>query len=204
MLVIEEVLDLGDTRVGAAPARTPPRTVTLPFDKRRVSRQRLTLDDGTEAALFLPRGTVLAPGAELVAKDGTRVRVVAAAETVSRVKTQKPLLLARAAYHLGNRHVPVQIAEGFLAYLHDHVLDDMIRQLGLSVEVVDAAFEPESGAYGRHGHAHHHGHHAHGAHDAHDQDHAHGHAHDHSHAHDPDDHDPAQAHDPAHGSGVPR
>lgn len=183
MLVIEalEETDSGSRTAAADPpgvraiverATAISRTVTLPFDKRRLSRQRLRLDDGSEAALFLPRGTVLVPGATLVATDGTRVQVVAAPELVSRVQTLDRQLLARAAYHLGNRHVPVQVDADALAYLHDHVLDDMLEHLGLTVEAVSAPFEPESGAYGAQGHASHHGHHSHAHdHDAHDDSH---------------------------------
>ncbi len=193
MLVIEA---LEETVAGSRVATngTISRTVTLPFDKRRLSRQRLRLDDGGEAALFLPRGTVLAPGAILVATDGTRVQVVAAPELVSRVHTPDRRLLARAAYHLGNRHVPVQVDSDALAYLHDHVLDDMLEHLGLTVEAVSAPFEPESGAYGAHGHATHHGH----------PSHAHAHGHDeHAHAHDAHEHDAhAHEHEPGHHHGA--
>jgi urease accessory protein len=190
MLVIEALEETDPGRRAATKgALSLARTVTLPFDKRRLSRQRLRLDDGDEAALFLPRGTVLAPGAILVATDGTRVEVVAAPELVSRVHSPDRRLLARAAYHLGNRHVPVQVDADALAYLHDHVLDDMLEHLGLTVEAVSAPFEPESGAYGAHGHATHHGHHSHE------------HAHEHAHDHDANDHD-ANDHDPGHHHGA--
>ena len=74
----------------------------------------------------------------------------AAAQTLSLVRAADPVALARAAYHLGNRHVPVQVGAGWLAYEHDHVLDDMVEELGLAVETRVAPFEPEAGGY-RHG-----------------------------------------------------
>jgi urease accessory protein len=144
-------------------------TVTLTYDQRCKSRQRLRLDDDSEAALLLERGTVLPDGALLAADDGTVIAVKAAPETLSVVRTEDPLALARAAYHLGNRHVPLQIRGGELSYQHDHVLDDMIASLGLMVSVVRAPFHPEGGAYGR-GHTH-----GHGGHSDHDHDHGHGH-----------------------------
>ena len=82
--------------------------------------------------------------------------VRAAAEPVSVVVSADPLLLLRAAYHLGNRHVPLQIGAGWLRYLRDHVLDDLCRGLGLEVEAASLPFEPEAGAYAgsSHGHSH--------------------------------------------------
>ena len=138
---------------------TATATVTLTYDQRCKSRQRLKLDDGSEAALLLERGTVLADGALLAADDGSVIAVRAAPETLSAVRTGDPLALARAAYHLGNRHVPLQITPGDLRYQHDHVLDDLVVALGLTVEVVKAPFHPEGGAYARgHTHGHDHGH----------------------------------------------
>jgi urease accessory protein len=134
-------------------------TLSLSYDRRRNSRQRACLDGGEHIALMLPRGTVLREGDVLRCEGGRLVRVRAAPECVSRVTSKDAPQLARAAYHLGNRHVPMELGNGFVAYLHDHVLDDMIRGLGLTIAVVDAPFEPEPGAYG-HG-----GDHSHGAHD---------------------------------------
>lgn len=152
--------------------------LTLPFDERQRSRLRVRLSDGEEAALFLPRGSVLRGGDLLALSDGRTVRVVAAEESVSTVRSGNLKQLARAAYHLGNRHVPLEVGEGYVRYLHDHVLDDMVRGLGLTVTAERAAFEPESGAYGGgHGHGHRHPHqHGHG-HAHHDHDHQHGHEH---------------------------
>ena len=134
-----------------APAGAATGTLTLPFADRRRSRLRARLDDGREVALFLPRGIELRDGDHLRDETGAlTVAVRAAEETLSWARADDRLLLARAAYHLGNRHVPVQIGLDWLAYEHDHVLDGMVAELGLSVEVRRAPFEPESGGY-RHG-----------------------------------------------------
>jgi len=133
-------------------------TLTLPFERRQKSRQRVTLDSGAEAALFLVPGTRLADGDLLADAAGECVRVLAAAERVSTASSGNPHELMRAAYHLGNRHVPVQIGKGWIRYAHDHVLDDMLRFLGIAVVVELVPFEPEGGAYGG---SHAHGHHAH-------------------------------------------
>jgi urease accessory protein len=123
-------------------------TLTLPFDGRQKSRFRARLDDGREAAVMLPRGTVLRHGDVLVAEDGTRVSVHAEPERVSVATAADALSALRAAYHLGNRHVPLQIAEEQLIYRHDHVLDAMLEQLGVQVSERLLPFEPETGAYG--------------------------------------------------------
>jgi urease accessory protein len=132
----------------------------LPFGERSKSRLRAMLDNGEEAGLFLERGTVLRHGDLLLAEDGRVVEVQAAPESVSTVHTDNGLMLARASYHLGNRHVALQIGPGWLRYIHDHVLDDMLRGFGLSVTVEQAPFEPEGGAYvaASHPHAHPHAH----------------------------------------------
>lgn len=159
--------------------RTPGRAdvrLVLPFDLRQKSRLLATLDSGEEIGLTLPRGTVLRGGDRLQASDGRVVEVVAAPEQVSVVHSSDPRQLARAAYHLGNRHVAVQVTASSIRYLHDHVLDDMLRGLGLVVEGATLPFEPEAGAYAQ-SHAHGHGHdhdHDHGAH-AHHHGHRHGH-----------------------------
>ncbi len=141
------------TRKITAPA-TPDTGVTLPLQQRLKSRQRVTLDDGRDAGLFLERGTTLKDGELLSGEDGVTVRVRAAAEPLSMVRSDDPVRLARACYHLGNRHMPIQIAPGELRYPHDHVLDDMLRGLGLEVTVEQAPFEPEPGAYGGRDHPH--------------------------------------------------
>ncbi len=139
--------------------RTADDVVTLPFELRQKSRQRLRLDSGREAALFLPPGTTLDDGSLVVADDGTTVAVRAAIEEVSVVRGKDAHSLARACYHLGNRHVALQIGDGWLRYQPDHVLDDMVRGLGLEVRREQAPFQPERGAYHSHAapHAHSHG-----------------------------------------------
>lgn len=160
-------------------ARAPSATLTLPFDRRQKSRLRARLDDGREVAIALKRGCVLEHGDLLELDDGEIVRVVAEPESVSVVRAEGELALCRAAYHLGNRHVPLQIAPGELCYLHDHVLDAMVVQLGLEVRSETRPFAPETGAYGA-GHAHLARGHSH-----HDHDHPH---HDHGHSHHDHDH----------------
>ncbi|MGZ8186511.1 MAG: urease accessory protein UreE [Methylobacter sp.] len=141
------------------PTKKPAASLTLPFESRQKSRLRVTLDNGEEAGLFLPRGTLLRGGDCLLAEDGRVILVNAAAESTSTAYSSDPLLLMKACYHLGNRHIPVQIGENFVRYQHDHVLDDMIAAFGLGVKHELAPFEPESGAYHSHNHgAHHHSH----------------------------------------------
>jgi urease accessory protein len=156
----------------AVPGATATRTLELPFEARQRSRLRVNLADGEEAGLHLERGTVLRGGDLLCTACGQVVQVVASTETVSVAETPDTRLLTRAAYHLGNRHIPVEVRDGALLYLHDHVLDDMLRGLGLRLRVDAQPFEPEAGAYGRGTHDHAHGH-AHGHHHGHEQ--AHGH-----------------------------
>ncbi|GAB2181729.1 urease accessory protein UreE [Denitratisoma sp. agr-D3] len=135
----------------------------LPFDTRCKSRLRTRLVSGEECGLFLARGTVLRQGDKLLANDGRVVAVSAAAEPLMEGLSDDPLLLAKAAYHLGNRHVAVALAPGRIRFLKDHVLGDMVRGLGLPVMEIDGPFEPENGAYGAHGgHSHPHGHSADG------------------------------------------
>jgi urease accessory protein len=134
--------------------------LVLPFQLRTKSRLRTALPSGEEVGLILERGTILRDGDLLLADDGRVVRVIAAPETVSTISADNVHTLMRASYHLGNRHVALQIGDGWLRYQHDHVLDEMVRGLGLDVRVEEAAFEPEAGAYGHTSlapHAHHHG-----------------------------------------------
>jgi len=109
------------------------------------------LENGEDVGLFLERGKVLRGGDVLTGPEGLAVLIIAAEEAVSVARTDDGLMLARACYHLGNRHVALQIEPGELRYLTDHVLDDMVRGLGLVVDQESTPFEPESGAYG-HGH----------------------------------------------------
>ena len=140
------------------------KVLTLPFELRQKSRLKAALNDGTEVGLMLPRGLVLRGGDCVRAEDGMIIRIVAAPENVSTARHTDLLQLARASYHLGNRHVALQVGDGWLRYQHDHVLDDMVRGLGLDVIQQSAAFEPEGGAYGNHTHthsSHNHSHHEH-------------------------------------------
>ena len=148
MLTITEKLD--------TPAK-PSASLTLPFEKRQKSRLRVSLDNNQEAALMLERGSVLRHGDLLQAKNGLIVEVRAADEEVAVVSTEDSFLFARACYHLGNRHVPLQIGERWLRIQRDHVLESMVQSLGLLVRHEIAAFEPESGAYSghsKHSHSH--------------------------------------------------
>ena len=136
----------------------PIATLTLPLEHRQKSRQRVVLDNGDDAGIFLKRGTVLFNNDLLISREEKIVRVVAADELLSVVTCADPLLFARACYHLGNRHMPLQIERDTLYYLHDHVLDDMLSGMGLDIARISAPFEPEAGAYdggtARHGHEH--------------------------------------------------
>jgi urease accessory protein len=140
------------------------RKLVLTFEHRQKARQRALLAHGREVGIQLPRGTIMRGGDLLRTADGALLEVVAAPESVSTVFSRNPQRLARVAYHLGNRHVALQIAPGCVRYLADHVLDAMVAQLGLTVVHEHAPFEPEAGAYGSHGHAH-------GGHAAHDTTH---------------------------------
>lgn len=164
-------------------------TVELDWDVRQKSRFAAIDSAGRELGIFLPRGTLVRGGDVLVAEDGSLVRVVAAPQPVLIITHcthhGMPFDLTRAAYHLGNRHVPIELQPDHLKIEPDHVLADMLRAMHLIVTEQNLAFEPEGGAYaaghggghshGGHGHDHHHG-----QDHAHDQD--HGHSHDHSHA----------------------
>ncbi|HEX6828503.1 MAG TPA: urease accessory protein UreE, partial [Burkholderiales bacterium] len=126
----------------------------LPFDSRSRSRLRCALACGTEVGLFLEPGTVLRGGDRLDSDDGRIVEVVAAPERLMEARCAGPRELARAAYHLGNRHVPVQVGEGWLRFPRDHVLAEMLRGLGCDVAECEQGFEPEAGAYGAGDHRH--------------------------------------------------
>ena len=177
-------------------------TVELDWDLRARSRIDATDSQGRRLGIFLPRGQVLRGGDALVAEDGSLVRVLAAPQPVLVVRHcpahGSPFDLLRAAYHLGNRHVSLELQADHLKLEPDPVLADMLRGMHLVVETAEAAFEPEAGAYAAEGHGHGHGH-AHGATPAADGGHGHGHGH----VHGPDcdhghDHAPGHAHGPAH------
>jgi urease accessory protein len=125
----------------------------LPFDLRSKSRLRTKLASGEEVGVFLNRGEVLRGGDYLLAEDERVVRVEAQVESVLQVVSTSASDLARIAYHLGNRHVPLQVGDGWLRLAEDHVLKEMVLRLGATAESMQASFEPEAGAYGGHGHA---------------------------------------------------
>ncbi|WP_438393864.1 urease accessory protein UreE [Caballeronia sp. DA-9] len=187
----------------AAPLIKRAPTLTLAFDDRCKSRLAARLDNGEEIALVLPRGTVLRDGDMLVADDGALVRVIAAEQDVLVVHAHDAVTLTRAAYHLGNRHTPVEVGAGQLKLEADPVLEDMLKRLGAHVDHALAPFQPETGAYG--------GGHKHGhdetfmedyalAQKVFDDHHGHSHGHDHgdhsqcSHGHEGHDHDHGHAH----------
>lgn len=136
------------------PVDHPYGELLLSFDLRIRSRLRVRLVSGEDAVLKTERGAVLRGGECLRAEDGRVVRVAAAPEKLMHITCADQFELTRAAYHLGNRHVPVEIGDGYLRIAADHVLGDMLLGLGAKVQQLEAAFEPESGAYGG-GHGHH-------------------------------------------------
>lgn len=138
---------------GRCSAGTAHVELVLPFDQRCKSRLRARLASGEEVGVFLERGSVLRGGDLLQGGDGRVVRVVAAPEALLEARCDTPRQLARAAFHLGNRHVPVQIGDALLRIAADPVLGEMLRGLGCTVTEVLAPFEPEGGAYGA-GHRH--------------------------------------------------
>ena len=158
-------------------------TLQIDWDLRQKSRFDAPLSDGRTLAVFLPRGTLLRGGDVLVTAEGELVRVLAAPQAVLRITacTAHPVAeqafdLMRAAYHLGNRHVPIELRPDHLKIEPDHVLAGMLRAMHLDVVAVNEAFEPEGGAYGGHGagHSHAHGHgHGHGQGQGHSHDHGH-------------------------------
>ena len=178
-------------------------TIELDWDTRQKSRFEAADSSGRSIGVFLPRGTTVRGGDMLVVEDGSLVRVIAAPQPVLRIThcTQHgtPFDLIRAAYHLGNRHVPIELQPDHLKIEPDHVLADMLGAMHLIVRAENSAFEPESGAYAAGGHAHGHDHGQ-----AHDQEHEHSHAHDpandHGHAHTPHVHGPEcnHGHDHSH------
>ena len=140
-------------------------TIELDWDVRQKSRFDAVDSQGRALGVFLPRGTVVRGGDVLVAEDGSMVRVIAAPQPVLVItpcsEHGSPFDLVRAAYHLGNRHVPIELKPDHLKIEPDHVLAAMLRSMHLIVQESDAAFEPEGGAYGSHG-GHTHGHDRHG------------------------------------------
>ncbi|MDT4846423.1 Urease accessory protein UreE [compost metagenome] len=173
-------------------------TIELDWDVRQKSRFDATDSQGRQIGIFLPRGTAVRGGDVLVAEDGSLVRVIAAPQPVLRITHctahGTPFDLTRAAYHLGNRHVPIELKPDHLKIEPDHVLADMLRSMHLIVVAVEEAFEPEGGAYGAQGHSH--------------GGHGHDHSHDHGHSHSsgpkplvlaPELLDDDHGHNPSHG-----
>jgi urease accessory protein len=131
-----------------APSEHVAGVLVLPFALRQKSRLRAFLDSGEEVALILPRGTVVRGGDYLSGEERRVVQVVAATEEVCRIDGENHHVLARCAYHLGNRHVPLQIGDGWLRIERDPLLKEMLVGLGARVRDEKASFEPEGGAYG--------------------------------------------------------
>jgi urease accessory protein len=134
----------------------PPKPIDraiLPFDARCKSRLLVTLESGEKAAIVVERGRLLRGGDRVRLDADREIEIVASDEALLEACSDDPLAIAKAAYHLGNRHVAVQVMPNRLRFLDDHVLAQMIAGLGLSVTRIVAPFEPEGGAYGHH-HAH--------------------------------------------------
>jgi urease accessory protein len=207
MLTVDKILAQGHGLSAVLVRRAA--SVELDWDVRQKSRFEATDSQGRRVGVFLPRGTVVRGGDVLVAQDGSLVRVLAKPQPVMVVRIcaehGSPLDLLRAAYHLGNRHVLLQVEPDRLKLEPDHVLAAMLRHLHLEVEDALEAFEPEGGAYAS-GHSHGHEH-VHGDEASHDHGHGHGHSHEHEHEHGHGHaahahaHDDAAAHDPGHGHG---
>ena len=180
-------------------------SVELDWDVRQKSRFDALDSTGRRLGVFLPRGTLVRGGDVLVAADGSLVRVLAAPQAVLRItpcpQHGTPFDLVRAAYHLGNRHVQIELKPDHLKIEPDHVLADMLRAMHLIVNEANEGFEPEGGAYAAGGHGHGHAHsHGHG----HDHSHEHDHSHDRSHDHARDhghDHDHSHDHGHSHSQG---
>jgi urease accessory protein len=188
MLILNKLLPAGHGLAKVLLNRAA--TVSLDWDIRQKSRFDATDSQGRRLGVFLPRGTVVRGGDVLVAEDGSLIRVQAASQPVLRItpcaEHGTPVDLPRAAYHLGNRHVPLEVKAEYLQIEPDPVLAGMLRAMHLTVRELQAAFEPESGAYGATAHAHPaHDHapaheHVHGPDCGHDH-HDHGHSGDHAH-----------------------
>lgn len=126
----------------------------LTFDTRQKSRFRATLQDGTDIGADLPRTGILRSGSYIATHEGDVLRIDAKPEQLMQVTAKTDFELLKAAYHLGNRHVPLMLTPYALYFEPDHVLAEMVEGLGLAVKQVEHAFEPESGAYAQHAHDH--------------------------------------------------
>jgi urease accessory protein len=145
----------------SAQTLTADADLTLSWQDRQRSRIQARTDAGEVIGIFLERGHPLMHGDILVGNDGRYFRVQAQSECLMEVRTERSHLFARACYHLGNRHTPVQIEPGVIRFAPDHVLADMLERMGLDVCQVEAPFQPENGAYARGGHLARHQDHAH-------------------------------------------
>src|SRR3954470_4469517 len=141
------------TRAGAYRIEVKGR-LELPFETRQKSRFKAKLASGEEVGVLLPRGEILRGGDLVTASDGRIFEIVSQVEEVLDIRCPSAKDLARVAYHLGNRHVAVEVGEGYLRIAHDHVLEGMISGLGATIEHLAAPFEPEAGAYSGVGHEH--------------------------------------------------
>lgn len=140
-------------------------TLVLPFALRQKGRFKATSTQGVEVGVFLPRGDLIRSGDYLISECGQTFKVEAEAEAVITATSDNWLTFAKACYHLGNRHVPLQVGELWLRFQPDHVLQQMVELHGLSCRAEQAEFTPESGAYaGGHGGGHSHSHHDHSHH----------------------------------------
>ncbi|EOH6110151.1 urease accessory protein UreE [Acinetobacter baumannii] len=129
-------------------------TVELTFDTRQKSRFRAALSSGVDIGADLPRTGILRSGSYIATQEGDVLRVDAKPERLMKVTAQTEFDLLKAAYHLGNRHVPLMLTPTALYFEPDHVLAEMVEGLGLTVTETDHPFEPESGAYAQHSHDH--------------------------------------------------
>ena len=181
MLTCAKLIAQGQGLAQALIKRAP--TVSLDWDVRQKSRFQTEDSTGRVLSVFLQRGQVVRGGDVLVADDGSLIKVEAAPQTLMRISActahDSPFDLTRAAYHLGNRHVPIELQPDHLKIEPDNVLAEMLRAMHLIVSTVEEAFEPEGGAYGSH-----HG----GSGHSHSDETAHGHGHDHTHGHSHHDH----------------
>jgi urease accessory protein len=155
----------------------PADTVVLDFDDRHRRRFAMEGVGGLNFLLDLPEAVALRTGDALKLDDGRVVEVMGAAEKLLEIRGESPEHLLRLAWHLGNRHLAVQVVGQRLRIRADHVIEAMVQGLGGQVRAIEAAFDPEGGAYAQSTHAHAHDHHGHG------HDHAHDHKHDHKHDH---------------------
>ena len=167
----------------------PEHRVSLTFHQRTKGRLRITTEQGVDAGISIERGQILENGQLLQSQEGSILEVLAKPEDVSVARTDSAALFARSCYHVGNRHAEVQIGDNQLIYLRDHVMDEMLRLIGLSVSEQQLPFQPENGAYaGGHGHSHAH----------HDDEYEHEHEHSHEHHHDEHKHGHGQSHELGH------